>query len=80
MHLADGDLELFQVQLSNILENFRILETLDTAEVKPTRQPNSVTNVTRPDNVVPSMPPIDILANAPQQEDQCFKVRAVLED
>jgi len=35
--------------------------------------------VIRDDDVAPSFAPGEILANAPQEEDGCFRVRAVLE-
>jgi aspartyl-tRNA(Asn)/glutamyl-tRNA(Gln) amidotransferase subunit C len=80
LHLKENDIETFQVQLSNIMENFSVLEKLDTSSILPTRQPNSISNVMRPDFVIPSMPTSDVLANAPHQEDQCIKIKAVLED
>jgi len=36
-------------------------------------------SVMRDDEVAPSLPPDDILANAPKREGDCFRVRAVLE-
>jgi aspartyl-tRNA(Asn)/glutamyl-tRNA(Gln) amidotransferase subunit C len=80
MHLSNDDIERFQTQLSNILDNFLILEKLETGEVLPTRQPNSINNIMRPDRITASLTSEDVLSNAPHQEDQYFKVRAVLED
>ena len=77
--LTDDDVEKFREQLSNILENFEALKQVDTANVPPTSHPIALSNVFRDDEVVPSYPPKEILANAPQQEDGCFRVRAVLE-
>ncbi|MCJ7521335.1 MAG: Asp-tRNA(Asn)/Glu-tRNA(Gln) amidotransferase subunit GatC [Dehalococcoidia bacterium] len=75
----EADLDKFSVQLSDILENFEILQQIDTAGVPPTSHPVAVSNVMRDDQVAPSVTPEDILANAPQEEDGCFRVRAVLE-
>ncbi len=75
----DADLDKFSVQLSNILENFEILEQIDTTGVPPTSHPVPLSSVMRDDKVLPSYPPADILANAPQAEDDSFRVRAVLE-
>jgi aspartyl-tRNA(Asn)/glutamyl-tRNA(Gln) amidotransferase subunit C len=75
----DADLERFSEQLSNILENFEILQRVDTTGVPPTSHPVPLSNVLRDDEVAPSLPPTEILANAPQEEDNCFRVRAVLE-
>jgi aspartyl-tRNA(Asn)/glutamyl-tRNA(Gln) amidotransferase subunit C len=78
--LTEADTERFQEQLSNILDNFRILEQVDTTNVPPTAQSVPLHNVTRPDIVVPSLSPSEVLANAPQQEGDLFRVKAVLED
>ena len=77
--LTEADVEKFREQLSNILENFEVLKQVDTTGVPPTSHPVALTNVLRDDEVAPSYPPKDILANAPQEEDGCFRVRAVLE-
>ena len=75
----EADLEKFSEQLSNILENFEILQRVDTTEVPPTSHPVALNNVIRDDDIAPSFAPGEILANAPQEEDGCFRVRAVLE-
>jgi aspartyl-tRNA(Asn)/glutamyl-tRNA(Gln) amidotransferase subunit C len=77
--LTEADVEKFREQLSNILENFEILKQVDTTGVSPTSHPVALTNVLREDEVAPSLPPQEILGNAPQEEDGCFRVRAVLE-
>ena len=77
--LTEADVEKFREQLSNILENFEILKQVDTSGVPPTSHPIALKNVLRDDEVVPSLPPKEILANAPREEDSCFRVRAVLE-
>ncbi len=78
--LTEAEIEKFQQQLSNILHNFEILQEVDTTDVPPTTQPIAQYNVFREDRVVESYPRRDILANAPSQEDNCFKIRAVLEE
>ena len=77
--ISDNEVEKFRNQLSNILENFEILQQVDTTNVPPTAYPIPLSNVTRDDEVAPSYPQVEILSNAPQQEDGQFKVRAVLE-
>ena len=78
--VTEADVETFQEQLSNILENFEVLKKLDTAGVPPTSQSIELQNVTKKDVVCPSLSPEEILANAPQQEEDFFKVKIVLED
>jgi len=76
----DTDIERFQEQLSNILENFEVLKQVNTADVPPTAQSIPLENVMRDDNIKPSLPPADIMANAPHREGDSFRVRAVLEE
>ena len=55
------------------------MQQVDTTGVAPTAQPIDLQSVMRDDEVAPSFPSDDILANAPRREGDCFKVRAVLE-
>ncbi len=77
--LSEAELEKFREQLSNILENFEILQQVDTSDVPPTAQAIALENVLRDDETMPSLPAEEVLANAPSQEEGHFKVRAVLE-
>ncbi len=77
--LTDTEVERFREQLSNILENFEILQQVDTTDIPPTAQSIALQNIVRDDEVAESLPPSQILANAPQKEGNFFRVRAVLE-
>jgi aspartyl-tRNA(Asn)/glutamyl-tRNA(Gln) amidotransferase subunit C len=77
--LTEDEVEKMSEQLSNILENFEILNKVDTNGVPPTAQPNALTNVLKDDVVKPSMSQDDVLANAPQRDGDYFKVKIVLE-
>ena len=77
--LGEAEIEKFKLQLSDILENFEILEQADTSNLPPTAQSIALQNVLRPDEARASYPVEDIIANAPQQDENCFKTRAVLE-
>lgn len=77
--LTEEEKERFQEQLSAILEHFEMLQQLDTEAIPPTATVLPLRNVMRPDEVGPSLPPEDVLANAPAVEEDCFKVRAILE-
>lgn len=77
--LTEAEVNRLSEQLSNILENFEILRQVDTGDVPPTAQSIALQNVMRKDEVAPSLPPEEILANAPRREGDCFRVRAVLE-
>ncbi len=77
--LSEDDVERLREQLSNILENFEILQQVDTTNVAPTAHSIALENVLRDDEATSSLPADKVLANAPNQEEDHFKVRAVLE-
>ena len=77
--LSEAELERFREQLSNILENFETLQQVDTGDVPPTSHSIAQESVLRDDEPTPSLPAGEVLANAPSQEEDYFKVRAVLE-
>lgn len=76
----EADVEELSEKLSNILENFRALEHVDTNDIPPTAQSIALKSVMREDEVAPSLPAADVLANAPLREGEFFKIKAVLED
>ena len=77
--LSEEEIDIFGSQLSVILENIAILREADVSGVSPTSHASRLTNVMRKDIVQPSFSPEVLLANAPAQEDNCLKVRAVLD-
>jgi aspartyl-tRNA(Asn)/glutamyl-tRNA(Gln) amidotransferase subunit C len=77
--LSEEDINLFQGQLSVILQNIAILQEADVSGVSPTAHASRLTNIMRTDTPRPSYPPEVLLANAPDQEDNYLKVNAVLE-
>ena len=77
--LSQEEIEKFTLQLSNILKNFEILEQVDTSSLSPTAQIVALQNVFRDDKPEVSCKVQDVLANAPQREDDFFKIRPVLE-
>jgi aspartyl-tRNA(Asn)/glutamyl-tRNA(Gln) amidotransferase subunit C len=77
--LTEAEVNRLSEQLSNILENFEILQQVDTNGVPPTAQPNTLQNVLKEDEIKPSLPQNEVLANAPQRDGDFFRVRAVLE-
>jgi len=77
--LSEAETEKFSLQLSDILENFEILKEVDTTNVPPATQTIPLQNVFREDEVAKSYPQTEVLANAPNKEENCFKVQAILE-
>jgi aspartyl-tRNA(Asn)/glutamyl-tRNA(Gln) amidotransferase subunit C len=78
--ITDAERTRFAEQLSGILEHFRALQALDTANIPPTAQVLDLRNVMRPDVARPSLARDEALANAPRQEAGYFRVQAVLEE
>jgi aspartyl-tRNA(Asn)/glutamyl-tRNA(Gln) amidotransferase subunit C len=77
--LSEEEVEKLSLQLSNILENFAVLEEVDTTDVPPGTHTVPLQNVFRKDDVAESYSQAEILSNAPKQEGDCFKVQAILE-
>ena len=77
--LTEAEVDKFREQLSNILENFEVLQQIDTSNIPPTAQSIHLQNVMKSDQAAASLPPEQILANAPRREEDLFRVRAVLE-
>ena len=77
--LSEEEVEKFSLQLSDILENFEILQQVNTANVAPLTHIIPLQNIFRKDEVVESYSQAEILSNAPKQEENCFKVQAILE-
>ena len=77
--LTEEEKKKFCEQLSAILEYAEMLQELDTDAIPPTATVLPLQNVMRSDKVVPSLSQQDILANAPDTTEGCFRVRAILE-
>jgi aspartyl-tRNA(Asn)/glutamyl-tRNA(Gln) amidotransferase subunit C len=77
--LSDEEIVTFGAQLSSILGHIQILQEADISGVSPLAHTSRLTNITRADISCPSYPPEVILANAPDQAENCLKVNAVLE-
>jgi len=52
---------------------------VNTDNVLPAARTISLLNVFREDEVTPSYPQADVLANAPRKQENCFKVKAILD-
>lgn len=78
LELTDAELDRFTGQLAAVLEHAADVEALDVADVAPTHHPYPLTNVDRPDDVVPSLDRDEVLASAPLAERGQFRVPPVL--
>ena len=79
LELSAEEKERLVAQLSSILDQIAVIAEVDTDTIAPTAQVVALYNVMRPDDVCPSLTPDQVLANAPDREDDYFKVRAVLD-
>ena len=66
-------------QLGNILGYIEQLNQLDVSNVEPTAHAVPMVNVTRPDEVRPSLPHEQALRNAPAQANGLFMVPKIVE-
>jgi len=79
LKLTEAEIDLFQKQLSAVLDDAARLDELDTDQIPPTAAVLPLHNVMRADQSRPSWPRDEMLANAPAQEDGYVKVKVVLE-
>lgn len=79
LELPEADLVRMQSQLSAILDYVKQLSELDTEGVEPLAHPLPITNVFRPDEPAPSLPPDAALQNAPKRQGDYFSVPAVFD-
>jgi len=77
--LNKAEVDRLREQLSNILENFEVLQQVNTSNVPPTAQSIPLQNVVKGDEVAPSLSQSEILDNAPRRDENFFRVKAVLE-
>jgi aspartyl-tRNA(Asn)/glutamyl-tRNA(Gln) amidotransferase subunit C len=68
LELEPHEVDLFARQLGDVLTHAEELRQVDTTGVSPTAYGVAQHSVDRPDDVVPSMPIADVLANAPERE------------
>ncbi len=78
--LSDDEIELLRDQLSAILEYASVINQLDTDDVEPMTNVLPLRNVMRGDQTAPGLTLAEaLLQNAPDVQDDQFRVRAILE-
>jgi len=80
LELTDAEVQTYAQQLSAILQYFEQLQKLDTAHIPPTASVLPLQSVMREDIAGEPLSPEEVVANAPDAEDNQFRVSAVLED
>ena len=68
LELEPDEITLFARQLGDVLTHAEELRQIDTTGVSPTAYGVAQQSVDRPDDIQPSLPIADVLANAPDAE------------
>ncbi len=79
LKLSDEEVARFTRDLEAILEYMDDLRQVNVEGVEPTAHAVELHDAFRADEVQPSLPPDEALANAPQREGTMFKVPKVLD-
>jgi aspartyl-tRNA(Asn)/glutamyl-tRNA(Gln) amidotransferase subunit C len=79
LELTDDEKARLREELGAILEHAAKIGEVATADVRPTASAIPRSNVLRPGEVTPSMSVEDVLANAPDREDDRFRVPRIVE-
>jgi aspartyl-tRNA(Asn)/glutamyl-tRNA(Gln) amidotransferase subunit C len=76
--LTEAELAVLEGQLNHILDQYEILEKLDTEHIPPTAQTIELENILRDDVARESLPVEDAVSNAPEREGDFVVVPAIL--
>ncbi len=74
LELSGDEVTRFQEQLSAILESVSKVSELDLSDVPPTAHPLEIANAWGEDEPRPSLPREEVFANAPDRDDDHFRV------
>lgn len=80
IQLTDAEVERFTKQLSVVLDSVGKLREVDTADIPPTASVLPLANVTREDEVRPSLSLEDAMRNAPNRDGDLFRVQTIIEE
>ena len=69
---------LFRSQIDGILDAVAVVQEAAGADVPAMSHPLDISNVTRPDVILPSLTPEDALSGAPASEEARFRVPQIL--
>lgn len=78
LDLSDEEIDLFTVQLGSVVATAQAMNELDLGDIAPTHHPLGLTNVFRADDIRPSLDRAEVLGQAPDVEDDRFKVPPAL--
>jgi aspartyl-tRNA(Asn)/glutamyl-tRNA(Gln) amidotransferase subunit C len=78
LSLSDEEKAKFEKQLEETVEYVKGLDEVDTTGVEPTSQVTGLENITREDEVRPSLSQEEALKNAKSTHNGLFKVKGIL--
>lgn len=78
--LSEAEIQSLTGELSQIVESVAKVTEVATPDVPATSHPMPLTNVFRPDLVVPSLTVEQALSGAPDREGDLFRVPAILDE
>lgn len=78
LRLTEAELETMTGQLDAIVDYMATLAEVDTTGVEPMAHAIDLHDVFREDVLQPSLPREEALANAPDEDGECYRVPAVL--
>ena len=78
--VTEEELDIFARQLDVILGSVARVQEVAAADIPPTSHAVPLTNVLRPDVVVPCLDRDEVLAAAPAAEDGRFRVPRILDE
>jgi aspartyl-tRNA(Asn)/glutamyl-tRNA(Gln) amidotransferase subunit C len=76
--LTEEELARLEGQLNHILDQYTILQKLDTEHIPPTAQTIELENILREDAARPCLSAEEALANAPERSGDHFVVPAII--
>ena len=79
LKLTTDELDDCAAKLSQIVDYFNLLDEVDTTGVEPMVHAVEIRDVFRADEVRPSLPRTEALANAPKSDGQFFLVPQILD-
>lgn len=78
LHLSENEKDNYTATLNSILEYMEILNRIDTKSIEPTAHVLPLKNISREDVLHEPLDREKALANAPEEEDGCFKVPRIV--
>jgi len=78
LSLSEEEITMYTHQLGDILNYVQKLNELNIDDVEPMKHILDMVNVLREDKDLPSLSREDVLKNAPEHDDEFFKVPRVL--